>query len=108
MVFRSIILGVLCPACVLAQEGTLVDLGTHNLNVVCTGASDARPVVILEAGGVGSSSSWKGVQAALPTAIPASAYDRAGSGQSDPGPEPPTTDAGAMELHAPLESSNIT
>lgn len=108
MVFRSIILGVLCPACVLAQEGTLVDLGTHNLNVVCTGASDARPVVILEAGGGGSSSSWKGVQAALPTAIRACAYDRAGSGKSDPGPEPRTMDAEVMDLHALLERSKIT
>jgi pimeloyl-ACP methyl ester carboxylesterase len=92
----------------LAPEGTLVDLGTHKLNIVCTGASEARPVVILEAGGGGSSSSWKSVQATLPEAIRACAYDRAGSGKSDPGPEPRTMDAEVRDLHALLEKSKIT
>lgn len=92
----------------VAQEGTLVDLGTHKLNIVCTGVSEARPVVILEAGGGGSSTVWKAVQSALPTTIRACAYDRAGSGKSDPGPEPRTMDAEVADLHTLLEKSQIT
>jgi pimeloyl-ACP methyl ester carboxylesterase len=107
MVFSSIVLAVLYTVSALAQEGTLIDLGTHKLNIVCTGAGDASPAVILEAGGGGSSTAWKGVQAALPTAISACAYDRAGSGKSDPGPEPRTMDAEVMDLHVLLEKSKI-
>jgi pimeloyl-ACP methyl ester carboxylesterase len=108
MAFTGRILILLCTLSTLSQDGTLVDLGTHKLNIVCTGAADARPVVILEAGGGGSSSAWKGVQAALPTTIRACAYDRAGSGKSDPGPEPRTMDAEVADLHALLERSGIT
>src|SRR5258708_37590430 len=78
MVLIRIILALLYALPALAQEGHLVDLGAHKLNMVCTGRGDARPVAILEAGGGGSSS------------IRACAYDRAGSGKSDPGPEPRT------------------
>jgi len=104
----GMIVAVLLTLSAFAQDGTLVDLGTHKLNIVCTGAADARPVVILEAGGGGSSTAWKGVQAALPIAIRACAYDRAGSGKSDPGPEPRTMDADVMDLHALLEKLEIT
>lgn len=108
MGFASGILVFLFTSTALAQDGTLVDLGTHKLNIVCTGVADARPVVILEAGGGASSTAWKDVQAALPTAIRACAYDRAGSGKSDPGPEPRTMDAEVTDLHKLLERSKIT
>src|SRR5215470_18909911 len=99
---------LLCTVSAVAQDGIRVDLGTHKLNIVCTGAPDARPVVILEAGGGGTSAAWSGVQAALPATIRACAYDRAGSGKSDPGPEPRTMDAEVADLHALLERSGIT
>ena len=108
MAFRCVFWLSLCAVTALAQGGTLVDLGTHKLNVVCTGAADARPVVILEAGGGGTSAAWSGVQAALPATIRACAYDRAGSGKSDPGPAPRTMDAEVTDLHALLEQSGIT
>jgi len=92
----------------LAQDGTRVDLGTHKLNIACTGSLDGRPAVILEAGGGGTSAAWSGVQAALPATIRACAYDRAGSGKSDPGPQPRTMDAEVADLHALLERSGIT
>src|SRR5262245_15745542 len=99
---------VLCALSAWTQDGTRVDLGTHKLNMVCTGAPDARPVVILEAGGGGTSAAWSGVQAALPATIRACAYDRAGSGKSDPGPQPRTMDAEVADLHALLEKSGVT
>ena len=94
-------------AALLAQDGTLVDLGTHKINMVCTGPPTAKPVVILEAGGGASSAAWKGVQAALPATIRACAYDRAGSGKSTPGPEPRSMDADNTDLHTLLETSKI-
>lgn len=92
----------------LGQDASRVDLGTHKLNMVCTGKADARPVVILEAGGGGTSGAWSAVQAALPAGIRACAYDRAGSGKSDPGPQPRTMDAEVADLHALLEKSGVT
>lgn len=97
----------LCALPALAQDGTRVDLGTHKLNIVCTGAADARPVVVLEAGGGGTSAAWSSVQAALPSTIRACAYDRAGSGKSDPGPQPRTMDAEVTDLDALLKRSGI-
>jgi pimeloyl-ACP methyl ester carboxylesterase len=108
MAFSGRIVTFLYALSALAQDGTLVDLGTHKLNIVCTGAVDARPVAILEAGGGGSSAAWKAVQEALPTTIRACAYDRAGSGKSDPGPEPRTMDAEVADLHTLLERSKIS
>jgi len=108
MALARMILAVLLIPPAFAQVGTLVDLGTHKLNIVCAGAADARQVVILEAGGGGSSRDWKGVQAALPAAIRTCAYDRAGSGKSDPGPEPRTMDAEVKDLHTLLERFKIT
>src|SRR5688572_19891265 len=99
---------LLCVLCALAQDETLVDLGTYKLNIVCTGAADAHPVVILEAGGGGSSTVWRAVQAALPSSIRTCAYDRAGSGKSDPGPEPRSMDSEVTDLHALLQKSTIT
>ena len=99
---------LLCTVSALAQDAIRVDLGTHKLNIVCTGAPGARPVVILEAGGGGTSAAWSAVQAALPVTIRACAYDRAGSGESDPGPRPRTMDAEVADLHALLEKSGVT
>jgi len=102
------ILAVLWCLSALGQDGTLVDLGTHKINMVCTGPTDARPVVIFEAGGGGTSEAWKSVQAALPATIRACAYDRAGSGRSDPGPEPRSMDAEVTDLHALLAKADIS
>ena len=101
------ILAAFCCLSALGQDGTLIDLGTHRINMVCTGPADARPVVIFEAGGGGTSAAWKDVQAALPAVIRACAYDRAGSGKSDPGPEPRSMDAEVTDLHVLLAKANI-
>src|SRR5687767_3225779 len=108
MAFGCRILALLGSICALAQDGTRVDLVTHKLYIVCAGEADARPVVILEAGGGGSSAAWKAVQAALPSTVRSCAYDRAGSGQSDPGPGPRSMDAEVTDLHALIERSKIT
>lgn len=108
MRYAQSILAVLWCLAALGQDGTLVELGTHKINIVCTGPTDARPVVIFEAGGGGTSTAWKGVQAALAATIRACAYDRAGSGKSDPGPEPRSMDAEVADLHALLAKAYIS
>lgn len=70
--------------------GRLVDIGGHKLHIHCVGPSDSRPTVILEAGGGGFSTSWSLVQDLLSARVRTCAYDRAGSGWSEPGPAPRT------------------
>jgi pimeloyl-ACP methyl ester carboxylesterase len=108
MRYAQSILAVLWCLSALGQDGTLVELDTHKINIVCTGPPDARPVVIFEAGGGSTSTAWKGVQAALPATIRACAYDRAGSGKSGPGPEPRSMDAEVADLHALLAKADIS
>jgi pimeloyl-ACP methyl ester carboxylesterase len=105
---HGIFLALLCSVSAIAQEETLVNIGSHKLNLVCIGPTDARPVVILEAGGGGSSATWKDVQAALPKTIRACAYDRAGTGKSDPSPAPHSMEAEITDLHTLLRKSHIT
>lgn len=66
------------------QPVTLPD--GRRINWVCRGKSG--PTVILEAGHAASSIAWIKVQSRLEGQVRACAYDRAGMGFSDPGPNP--------------------
>jgi len=68
--------------------GTMIDVGGHKLHIRCVGLDDAKPVVILEAGGGAFSKDWTAVQSLLAARIRTCAYDRAGLGWSEPGPAP--------------------
>jgi pimeloyl-ACP methyl ester carboxylesterase len=62
-----------------------------------------RPLVVLEAGSFGFSADWAVVQALLAEAgVRSLAYDRAGLGHSDPGPEPRDSEAIVADLEAML------
>lgn len=87
--------------------GVLVDIGGHKLHIRCVGPADATPTVILEAGGGGFSTTWSRVQELLPPSVRSCAYDRAGSGWSEPGPGPRTMTQEVFELHALLEAANV-
>jgi pimeloyl-ACP methyl ester carboxylesterase len=71
-------------------RGTMVDIGGRRLHAVRAGPEGGgRPLVVLEAGAFGFSADWSVVQERLAGRGYASiAYDRAGLGQSDPGPAP--------------------
>jgi pimeloyl-ACP methyl ester carboxylesterase len=87
--------------------GVLIDIGNHKLHLHCRGPQDARPTVILEAGGGGFSTSWSLVQNLLSLRVRTCAYDRAGSGWSEPGPAPRTMRQEVFELHALLEAAKV-
>jgi len=68
----------------------MVDIGGRALRAVAAGPPHAdRPLVVLEAGSFGIAADWAAVQAKLGAkGLRSLAYDRAGLGYSDPGPEP--------------------
>ena len=83
----------------------MADIGGRRLHVVRAGptANGGKPLVLLEAGAFGFSADWAVVQARLAGRGFASlAYDRAGLGLSDPGPEPRDGDAIGADLDAIL------
>ena len=65
--------------------GRLVDVGGRKLHVNCSGSGS--PTVVLEAGGSSFAIDWSLVQSDVARTHRVCAYDRAGSGWSDPRPE---------------------
>ena len=76
------------------------------INFRCAGAG--RPTVLLEAGYGATSLAWGQVQALEAPRRRACAYDRAGYGFSDPGPEPRDGAAIARDLDQALRAARIS
>jgi pimeloyl-ACP methyl ester carboxylesterase len=86
----------------------MIDIGGRRLRIVCEGPADARPMVILEAGAFGFAADFGTVQDKLTAqGIRSCAYDRAGMGFSDPGPEPRDGIAIADDLDKLLTAAKI-
>jgi pimeloyl-ACP methyl ester carboxylesterase len=85
--------------------GQLVDVGGRNLHIYCTG--DGSPTVLLESSLAGTTSLWGWVQPEVAKGTRVCAYDRAGSGWSDPGPKPRDGQRVAAELHTLLDKAGI-
>jgi pimeloyl-ACP methyl ester carboxylesterase len=85
--------------------GRLVDVGGYRLHVYCTGSG--APTVILDALFPGTVSNWAWVQPELAKTTLVCAYDRAGLGWSDRGPEPRDAQHHAAELHTLLTAAAI-
>src|SRR5918998_6014843 len=77
--------------------GKLVDVGDHSLHINCVG--QGSPTVILEAANGGMSAHWTRVQQEVAQTTRVCAYDRAGLGWSEPGPEPRDAKQISSELH---------
>ncbi len=88
-----------------SMKGQLVSVGTHRLHVFCEGGGS--PTVIIDSGLGGFSLEWERVQSSLSKSVRVCAYDRAGYGWSDLGPEPRTTQLIAQELHSLLVNAEI-
>jgi pimeloyl-ACP methyl ester carboxylesterase len=86
--------------------GKMVDVGTHSLHINCLG--EGSPTVILEAANLGMSAHWVRVQQQVAKATRVCAYDRAGMGWSEAGPEPRDARQISSELHTLLNGAADT
>jgi pimeloyl-ACP methyl ester carboxylesterase len=92
-----------------AHRGALVDIGGRGLRLVCEGPPDARPVVWFEHGAFGQAEDFAVVQARLVAqGVRSCAYDRAGLGLSDPGPEPRDSSAIQADRDALIARAGMT
>ena len=82
-----------------------VDVGGHGLQLLVGG--QGSPAVIFEGGFGAGIASWSTVQKDVAAFTQTVSYDRAGLGQSDPGPKPRSAKQIATELHAALQKSGI-
>jgi pimeloyl-ACP methyl ester carboxylesterase len=82
-----------------------VDVGGHSLQLLIGG--QGSPAVIFEGGFGTGIASWSTVQKDVAAFAQTVSYDRAGLGQSDPGPKPRSAKQIATELHAALEKSGV-
>lgn len=85
--------------------GQLIDIGGYKLHLYCTG--EGRTTVILDALFPGTVSNWAWVQPEISQITRVCAYDRAGLGWSDSGPEPRDAKQAASELHTLLYKAEI-
>ena len=82
-------------------RGERVDIGGRYLRAVRLGPQEGGPLVVLECGAFGCAADWFVVQTQLAEqGVRSLAYDRAGLGYSDPGPEPRDARAIADDLEA--------
>jgi pimeloyl-ACP methyl ester carboxylesterase len=86
-----------------SSPGEMVDVGNHSLHINCVG--EGSPTVILEAANLGMSAHWVRVQQQLAQTTRVCAYDRAGMGWSEPGPEPRDARHISSELHTLLKGA---
>jgi pimeloyl-ACP methyl ester carboxylesterase len=92
---------------IYTRPGRLLDAGDGaRLSVYCLGTGS--PTVVFESGWSDWAPAWAVVQPRIAMFTRACSYDRAGSGFSDPGPTPRTTERIATELHTALRSGGIT
>jgi pimeloyl-ACP methyl ester carboxylesterase len=85
------------------QQVSLAD--GRRMNLLCEGRG--TPTVLLEAGAGGSTLEWRKVQPAVTKFTRVCAYDRAGMGFSDPGPQPRGADAVVGDLEALLKAAAL-
>jgi pimeloyl-ACP methyl ester carboxylesterase len=85
--------------------GEMVDVGGYRLHINCTG--QGSPTVILDAGSGLFSAQWVRVQREVSDTTRVCAYDRAGMGWSEMGPDPRDAQQITSELHTLLSKAGI-
>src|ERR671910_1863024 len=85
--------------------GQMVGVGGHSLHINCVGRGS--PTVVLDAGSGGFSAQWVRVQREVSNTTRVCAYDRAGMGWSEMGPEPRDARQISSELHTLLSKADI-
>ena len=88
-----------------ADPARMVDAGGHRLRMLVTG--EGRPTIVLE-DGFGSGIELQAIlQAKLSSLAKVVTYDHAGTGGSDPGPQPRDGKQVAQELHVALANAGL-
>lgn len=85
--------------------GEMVDVEGHELHIDCAGRGS--PTVVLEAASGATSAQWVRVQQQVSGITRVCAYDRAGMGWSEAGPDPRDSERVAGELHDLLGKAGI-
>jgi pimeloyl-ACP methyl ester carboxylesterase len=85
--------------------GEMVDVGGYSLHINCMG--QASPTVVLDSGWGDFSAAWVRVQQEVSGTTRICAYDRAGMGWSEMGPEPRDAKQITSELHTLLKDAGI-
>ena len=85
--------------------GEMVDVGGHSLHINCVGRGS--PTVVLDGGTGEMSANWVLVQREVSHTTRVCAYDRAGMGWSEAGPQPRDAERISGELHSLLEGAGI-
>jgi pimeloyl-ACP methyl ester carboxylesterase len=85
--------------------GEMVDVGGYRLHINCVG--QGSPTVVLDAGLGEMSAQWVRVQQEVSGTTRVCAYDRAGMGWSEMGPEPRDAKQVSSELHTLLSKAGI-
>jgi hypothetical protein len=86
--------------------GEMVSVGNHKLHIYCMG--QGSPTVVTESGATGTSIEWSAwVQPEVAKATQVCAYERAGLGWSEGGPEPRDAMQIASELHTLLANADV-
>jgi pimeloyl-ACP methyl ester carboxylesterase len=90
----------------LPQIGQSVDIGGRSMNIYCSG--EGSPVVIFDPPGAEVPGyHWSHIQPEVAKFTRACWYDRAGTGWSDPGPYPRTSEEMAKDLHELLKRAGV-
>jgi pimeloyl-ACP methyl ester carboxylesterase len=85
--------------------GEMVDVGGYSLHINCVG--QGSPTVVLDGGSGEMSAQWVWVQREVSDTTRVCAYDRAGMGWSEMGPEPRDAKQISGELHTLLTEAGI-
>jgi pimeloyl-ACP methyl ester carboxylesterase len=85
--------------------GEMVDVGVYSLHINCVG--QGSPTVVVDGGSGEMSAQWVWVQREVSDSTRVCAYDRAGMGWSEMGPQPRDAKQISSELHTLLTKADI-
>ena len=85
----------------------MVEVGGSSMHLHCTGEEGSAPTVVMDIGSGGIGMDWQRVQPGVAKFARVCTYDRAGTGWSDQGPQPRTSQQIVKELHALLGNAGV-
>lgn len=94
-----------CAGAGAPGPGPMIDVGSHHLEIRREGTG--APAVVIDSGLADTMDRWGPFQERLATATQVVTYNRAGYGQSEPGPLPRDAGREADELKALLENAAV-